>query len=108
VALTLGQFIELHAQPEPAFLHAEVDPAQHELVMKEVLQFLSATSGIDGRIAFNHLLHRIGLFATIEKASSVTDRGHLVRSVNVERLGNNPHLLDRATLGHILERSKLP
>ena len=79
------------------------------MVMSEILQFLKATNGSEGRIAFNQLMQTIGLSSSISDiASSATDREHLVRTVNVERLGNNPYFLDEATLHLILARSNVP
>jgi DNA-binding phage protein len=109
VALTLGQFLELHADGVTASLHPDVDPARHQLVMREILQFLKAASGSEGRIAFNQLMQTIGLSSSMSNvASSAMDREHLVRTVNVERLGNNPYLLDEATLHLILAHSNVP
>lgn len=109
VALTLGAFLELHAHPAPAYLHPDVDPAQHELTMNEIFSYFSAHDGGAGRAAFQHLLRRIGLPSTIGDASATAiDPGHLIRTVNVERLSNNPIVLDEAKLGAILERSTMP
>jgi hypothetical protein len=79
------------------------------MVMSEILQFLKAANGSEGRIAFNQLMQTIGLSSSISNiASSATDREHFVRTVNVERLGNNPYLLDEATLHLILALSNVP
>jgi len=109
VALTLGQFLELHADAVTGSLHPDVDPTRHQMVMSEILQFLKAANGSEGRIAFNQLMQTIGLSSSISNiASSATDREHFVRTVNVERLGNNPYLLDEATLHLILALSNVP
>ena len=108
VALTLGAFIELHAGATSSDLHPSVDPAQHELAMNQILDFLSAADGAGGSSAFLRLLHRVGLSSSITSGQSSTiDRNLLVKTVNVERLSNNPYILDDAKLSAVLQRSNV-
>jgi alcohol dehydrogenase class IV len=104
VALTLGAFIELHADAAPGRLRPGVDPAGHQAAMSEVLHRLGATSGADARRRFRELLDRVGLVLLLPAAGPGDARRELVRAVNLERLSNNPVLVDEEQLVAIIGR----
>ena len=107
VAMTLGAFLEAHAQADDAELQPDVDPDAHRAVMHEILRALGATDGPSARGRFVALLDRIGLEPHLA-AAGISDRGEigvLADNVNLERLSNNPVRFDRSTLRGILERA---
>ena len=104
VALTLGAFLELHAEAGGEQLQPSVDPAVHAAAMGEVLSLLGAADGPDARGRFEQLLSDVGLehglaFVGLDSAE---ERGALARAVNAERLGNNPVILDQRGLKAVL------
>ena len=92
VAVTLGAFIEAHADAAPARLQAAVDPDRHRSTMDEILAALGAEDGRAARSKFTGLLERIGLEPRLSAIDGLTDTGRreLAAAVNTERLGNNP------------------
>lgn len=107
VALTLGVFLEAHADAPPERLRPGVDPASHAAAMAEVLTALQAADGAAARARFTTLLQRIGLETNLAKVGAETrpDRQALAESVNAERLGNNPVRFDTADLAALLEEA---
>ena len=107
VALTLGAFIEVHADASVDDLQAEVDPQSHREAMNAVLRAFGAEDGQSARTSFDRLLARIGLSArlTDEGVGSEDQRARLTAGVNVERLGNNPVEMDRRALMQVLASS---
>jgi alcohol dehydrogenase class IV len=93
VALTLGAFIEAHA----AVLSTEP--------MAEILARLGAADGTRARQRFVALMGRLGLSTRLEQIGCTTseERRALARSVNVERLGNNPVRFDEDGLTTLLD-----
>ena len=107
VALTLGLFIEAHADAGPDSLQPGVDPDGHHHVMQQVLDLLGGTDPAAARARFTHLLERIGLEPRLT-AAGVTDaaeRDALVAGVNLERLGNNPVQFGQDDLRSLLARA---
>jgi alcohol dehydrogenase len=92
VAMTLGAFIESHADAGPASLRDGVDAQAHAEAMAEILAALGATDGHTGRDRFDALLVRIGLDPSLTAAGAAdrSTRERLAASVNAERMGNNP------------------
>jgi alcohol dehydrogenase len=107
VATSLGPFIEAHAVAAPDQLQPGVDPAVHGAAVGEVIAALGAEDGASAHAAFVALLGRIGLEPRLT-ALGVTDeaeRHALVRTVNLERLGNDPVRFDGADLAAVLRRA---
>lgn len=106
VALTLGSFIELHADAAPDRLRPGVDPSDHRRAMAEVRERLGATDGADARRRFGGLLDRVGLDARLPQVGPAGQdaRRALAQAVNLERLGNNPVAVDREQLEAIVGR----
>jgi alcohol dehydrogenase class IV len=92
VAMTLGSFLEAHAEATPDELRDEIDPATHAAAMAEVLFALRADSGADAGRRFVKLMESIGLNPSLAAAGAGTsaERRRLAAAVNAERLGNNP------------------
>ncbi len=105
VSLTLGVFLEAHADAPPERLRPGVDPASHTAAMAEILTALGVADGAEARARFTTLLHRIGLETDLAKVGAATpqDRQALAESVNAERLGNNPVRFTTADLTALLE-----
>lgn len=104
VALTLGAFIEAHADAPQERLRGGIDPAVHAEVMGGLLDLLHAADGRQGRAALTSLMQRIGLepSLTVAGAATVQDRVALSASVNAERLGNNPVAFTGQDLAQIM------
>jgi alcohol dehydrogenase len=92
VAVSLGPFLARHAAVAGTGLQAGVDPEAHAAIVAEVLAALGVDDGEAAHHAFAALLRRIGLEprATRLGITDVTQREELARSVNLERLGNDP------------------
>lgn len=107
VALTLGAFLEAHADVAPAKLQPGVDPCQHEEVMKDILGRLGAETGTDARHRFQDLMARLDLANDLAAVGidSPERRAQVAASVNPERLGNNPVAFDEKELSALLETS---
>lgn len=92
VGITLGAFLQEHADPAPTHLRDGIARAAHDAAMADVFAALGATDGQDARRRFGALMVRIGLdpSLTAAGASTAADRAALAASVNTERLGNNP------------------
>lgn len=103
-ALTLGAFLEIHADSSPDRLYSTIDPAAHAAAMTEIVAAVGATNGQQGRQRFESLLHRIGLdpSLTAAGATSPNSRERLAASVNTERLGNNPVAFTAAELADLV------
>jgi alcohol dehydrogenase class IV len=92
VALTLGAFIEAHAQATPDQLQPAVSPQAHAEAMTAVLAGFDAADGSHARARFTALADSIGLSLRPGDAgiTSRADVAALTSRVNVERMGNNP------------------
>ena len=104
VALTLGRFIAVHATADTGQLQPGIDPQAHRQSMSLILRALGASDGDEGRHAFKALVARLGLEHRLD-AIVPTDpaaRDQLVRSVNLERLGNNPVAFSQQDLAALL------
>lgn len=107
VATSLGPFIEAHAAAPAERLQPGVDPAAHDAAVTEVITALGAEDGPSAHRAFVALVERIGLEPRLT-ALGVTDDEELaalVRTVNVERLGNDPVRFDGDDLAAVLRRA---
>jgi alcohol dehydrogenase len=107
VATTLGPLIETHALAGPDRLQGGVAPAQHAAAMRHVLEALGADDASDGRRRFDALCASIGLDLRLSAVGldTVERCRHLASTVNVERLGNNPVVLDGPALESLLRAS---
>ena len=107
VALTLGAFIEAHADASSSSLQPGIDSTTHNQNMQIILSLLAAGNGTEAADNFTALLERLGLNPSLPAAGLVEEkqRDHLIVGVNTERLGNNPVLFDKAGLRDILDRS---
>lgn len=107
VALTLGAFVEAHAEADGGSLQPGVDPDEHARAMAEVVRRLGARDGGEARERWVALVRRLGLAATLAEVGveSADQRAALAAAVNTERLGNNPVAFDQAGLVAILDRS---
>lgn len=92
VGVTLGAFIEAHADPGPGRLQDGLAPEAHDAVMGEILAAFGAADGTEARTRFGALMRSVGLETSLDKAGADTReaRESLATGVNVERLGNNP------------------
>lgn len=106
VAITLGAFLEAHADAGADSLRAGVDPAVHAAAMADVLTVLEAADGAEARGRFTDLMKRLGLDPSLAAAgaTSLESRQALAASVNAERLGNNPVRYSQGDLGMLMER----
>jgi alcohol dehydrogenase len=104
VAVSLGPFIEAHAAATPDRLQAGVDPATHDAAVADVLTALDAADGPAARRAFVDLVERLGLEPRPSQLGVDSDDevAALVRTVNVERLGNDPVRFDADGLTAVL------
>jgi alcohol dehydrogenase len=107
VALTLGPFIEAHAEASADELQDGVDPAAHRAVMEEIVARLGVSSGAEAAEAFTALLRRLDLEPSLAAQGPIddTERHVLAEAVNTERLGNNPVRFDTDGLVEILGRA---
>lgn len=107
VALTLGSFLESHADASPEQLQPGIDPGRHAQVMEEILGRLAAKSGVEARRRFRDLMTRLGLETGLSAVGidSAERRDGVATSVNTERLGNNPVVFDQAELRDLLDSS---
>ncbi len=107
VALTLGPLIELHANAKNTDLQSDVAPDEHRKALSEILRRLGAGDGVEARQRFLDLLSRLGLPASLRQAgvSSSEERRLFAKTVNKERLSNNPIRLSPQTLESILNQS---
>jgi alcohol dehydrogenase len=104
VATSLGPFLEAHATATADRLQPGVDPAVHDAAVADVLTAFGVDDGAAARAAFVDLLERIGLEPRLS-ALGVSDEDEvraLVRTVNVERLGNDPVRFDGDDLAAVL------
>jgi alcohol dehydrogenase len=104
VALTLGAFIEVHAQARSEHLQVGLNAESHSRVMQLILSYLGASSGAEARKRFVSLLGRIGIETSMKKIGIETEeqRSRIIKTVNLERLGNNPVPFDDAGLARLL------
>jgi alcohol dehydrogenase class IV len=104
VGVTLGAFIEAHAEAGPERLRAGVDAGRHRAAMDAILGGLGAADGADARARFDGLMRRIGLATGLSAAGAAPgDRAGLAAAVNAERLGNNPVRFDDRDLAALLD-----
>lgn len=92
VGVTLGPFLALHVDAPPQRLQPTVRPDGHAAVMDEILVALGVTSGAQADRRLRELMRRIGLDPSLA-AAGATDEDELrvlARTVNTERLGNDP------------------
>jgi alcohol dehydrogenase class IV len=94
VALTLGQFIDIHDTAGADELQSAVEPAQHQRAMRQLRRRFGLADGESGSAAIRSLLDDLELTAGLgELGASDADIDELVEAVNIERLGNNPVVL---------------
>ena len=107
VALTLGVFIEEHAKP-CVQLRSMISPDQHAEGIASILGALCAKDGYDGRTRWRGLCERIGLPMSWARSGVVGEdpAAWIVRSVNTERMGNNPVDLSPPVLCELLRTAK--
>jgi alcohol dehydrogenase len=107
VAMTLGYFIEDHDTRPESELQATIAPTNHRESMNRILKALGASDGSEGRRSFLRLLRDLHLPASLSEVGDPTpgDLERLADSVNVQRLGNNPHVYTGEQLVKILERA---
>jgi alcohol dehydrogenase class IV len=104
VAMTLGAFIETHAEATAERLQPAVSPAMHAEAMHDILTALGAVDPADARARFTALAERVGLTMGLDRIGA-GDRAALdtlADAVNVERLGNNPVRFSRLELVSLL------
>ena len=103
VAVTLGAFIELHADAARSVDGIADSQDELEAAVGEILHYLRAEDGAEARDAFEGLALSIGLDLSLAGAgANEGDVYRLARTVNVERLGNNPIALDEDQLTTLL------
>jgi alcohol dehydrogenase len=104
VALTLGRFIAVHAAAAPERLQPGMDPQFHRQSMAVILRALGASDGDEGRRVFQAFVARLGLEHRMDAVvpADPAARDQLVRSVNLERLGNNPVVFAQQDLAALL------
>lgn len=104
VATSLGPFLAAHAAAGDDQLQPGVDPAAHARALEDIFTALGAENGPDARDRFVALMGRVGLEHRLTElgVTGADDRDALVRSVNVERLGNDPVRFDHDALTAIL------
>lgn len=92
VALTLGPWLEQHAEATVDQLRPKVDPGVHAAAVTDVLTAFGATDGRQARDRFTALLRGIGLEPSLTALGVADDeeRQVLAAAVNTERLGNDP------------------
>lgn len=107
VALTLGHFIQAHAEAGADSLQPGIDGTHYRTAMATILRELGARDGAEARDHFAALLRRLGLANHLHDIG-LTDaeaRRSVARSVNVERLRNNPVAFSPTDLEAMLERA---
>jgi alcohol dehydrogenase len=104
VATSLGPFLEAHAAAGPDRLQPGVDPVDHDAAVAHVVAALGASDGPSARRAFVALLERIDLEPRVSAlgVADADERVALVRTVNLERLGNDPVRFEADDLDAIL------
>ncbi|WP_199044038.1 phosphonoacetaldehyde reductase [Glycomyces salinus] len=104
VGVTLGSFMEVHADPGPGRLQAGLAPETHGAAMREILTAFGAADGAEARVRFVDLMRNLGLETSLDKAGADTReaRESLAAGVNVERLGNNPVRFTTGELAQLL------
>jgi alcohol dehydrogenase len=91
VALTLSAFLEAHANAPLSRLNPAIQPDDHSRAINEILTALGAADGRAAREQFADLLTRLGLTSDLREVVRSDDQvTQLVRTVNIERLNNNP------------------
>lgn len=107
-ALTLGCFIEAHADAEDERLQSAVEPRQHGDAMHVITSALDARDGHRARENFTQLVRRLGLPSTLSEVGQedADELDQLALSVNAERLGNNPVVFDTAGLRRVLDDAR--
>jgi alcohol dehydrogenase len=105
VALTLGPFLEVHADASAGDLQPGIDPEVHATAMHEILTALGADDGPAAAGRFRSLLQTLGLDSSLQRLGAADDLEALVAGVNLERLRNNPVAFDAPGLHAILRRA---
>lgn len=107
VALSLGGFIEAHAEAKDDELQPRLDAERHREAMHRVLTALGADNAADGHARFHALCTSLGLEMRLPALGITTPEqvSDLAARVNVERLGNNPVRFGTDALAEILSRS---
>jgi alcohol dehydrogenase len=107
VAISMGGFLEVHAAAEAGDLQPGMDPETHRRAMDEILEALGARDGDQARTAFIRLLEDIGLESSLPRlgVDGQDELATLAAAVNVERLANNPVVMDELGLRSVLERA---
>lgn len=105
VALTLGAFLEAHAEADADRLHSGISTDRHATSMATILGALHARDGRQARQVFEALLERVGIDPRLSAAgvAGTQERRALAESVNAERLGNNPVAFDTRQLESLLQ-----
>jgi alcohol dehydrogenase len=106
VALTLGAFLEAHANARLGNLRPAVKPETHHAAMAHILATLDTSDGHAARLSFVGLLDRLGLEPSLSSAGATTPsaRASLAEAVNAERLSNNPVAFSQGQLATMLEK----
>jgi alcohol dehydrogenase class IV len=103
VALTLGALIEANGAVDDATINDSRGVVHVREAVDAVCRALGIASSSDGHAFVSELLGRIGLARSADEAAGRrVDRREWVKSVNPERLANNPRLLDEANLLEIV------
>lgn len=104
VAMTLGVFLEAHADARADRLRPGVDPTSHAAAMDEIQWALGANGGEEARRRLTEILDSIGLDPSLSVvgARDEASRKRLASTVNAERLGNNPVAFSALDLEQII------
>lgn len=107
VGLTLGSFIEAHAEPSAGQLQPAIDADLHDRAMEDILGRLGASTGSGGRRRFRELMTSLDLAVDLSAVGIVTpeQRADVAASVNPERLGNNPIRFNEDELRALLDEA---
>jgi alcohol dehydrogenase class IV len=103
VVMTLGGFIEAHAAPE-AVLQPGIDRADHDARLGVILSALGAKDAQKARARFADLMRRLGLATSLADIGVTDPEAHarIARSVNLQRLMNNPVAFDATALTRLV------
>ncbi|MEX0168996.1 phosphonoacetaldehyde reductase [Streptomyces sp. LMG1-1-1.1] len=106
VALSLGAFLDAHAQADASDLRTSVRPSEYRRALDDIAGVLGASGPAESGSRFVALAHRIGLPMRLSDVGVRTEpevRG-LAAAVNAERLRNNPVRFSQDELADLLMR----